>query len=81
MEQVSGGLLPNLPFRAFLTVGDIAPEIVRVAAEQRADGIVLVRRSHMEPGRAAVLRSVLETAPCPVLLVGAAETNEASDDE
>jgi hypothetical protein len=31
---------------------------------------VLVRRSHLEVGRARVLRAVLDQTPCPVLLIG-----------
>ncbi|HZR99326.1 MAG TPA: universal stress protein [Chloroflexota bacterium] len=56
--------------RTFLAHGDIARAIVRFAEEHRTDLITLVRRSHLEPGRAAVLRTVLAEAPCPILLLG-----------
>ncbi|HZT07532.1 MAG TPA: universal stress protein [Chloroflexota bacterium] len=52
--------------RNLTEVGEV---IARFAAERAADGIVLVRRSHLEHGRAAILRAVLERTPCPVLLV------------
>jgi nucleotide-binding universal stress UspA family protein len=47
-------------------IGDV---IARFAAEHGEDGIVLVRRSHLEPGRAPILRAVFDRMPCPVLLV------------
>jgi len=47
----------------------IATVISDLAEAHEADAIVLVRRSHLEAGRASVLRAVLELAPCPVLLV------------
>lgn len=62
----------GLPTRVFVAQGTIEDEIVRFAAEQRADVVALVRRSGLEPGRARVLRAVLERTPCPVLLTGAA---------
>jgi nucleotide-binding universal stress UspA family protein len=63
----------GVPVRSFLTAGKIGPEIARFAAEYRADAIVLVRRSRLEPGRARVLRAVLEQTPCPILLAGGPE--------
>jgi nucleotide-binding universal stress UspA family protein len=66
-----GGRPPDLTIQVFLAVGDIASEISRFAAEHHSDAIVLVRRSHLEVGRARVLRAVLDQTPCPVLLVGA----------
>jgi hypothetical protein len=47
-------------------VGDV---IAAFAAEHGDNGIVLVRRSHLESGRAPILRAVFERTPCPVLLV------------
>jgi nucleotide-binding universal stress UspA family protein len=61
---------PGVPIRAFLARGDIGEEIVRFAVEHGEHAIVLVRRSGLEPGRARVLRAVLERMPCPALLVG-----------
>jgi nucleotide-binding universal stress UspA family protein len=66
-----GGRPPDLAIQVFLVVGDIASEISKFATEHHSDAIVLVRRSHLEVGRARVLRAVLDQTPCPVLLVGA----------
>ena len=66
-----GGRPPGLSIQVFLVAGHIAEEIARFAAEHHSDAIVLVRRSHLEVGRARVLRAVLDRTPCPVLLVGA----------
>jgi nucleotide-binding universal stress UspA family protein len=62
---------PDVPVRAYLTQGEAADEIVRFAAEHGHDAIVLARRSHLEPGRAVTLRTILARTPCPVVLVGA----------
>jgi nucleotide-binding universal stress UspA family protein len=56
----------------FLGRGEIGLEIARFAAQQQSDVVVLARRSHFEPGRAQVLRAVLDQTPCPVLLLGGA---------
>jgi nucleotide-binding universal stress UspA family protein len=66
-----GGRPSGLSIQVFLVAGHIAEEIARFAAEHHSDAIVLVRRSHLEVGRARVLRAVLDRTPCPVLLVGA----------
>jgi nucleotide-binding universal stress UspA family protein len=66
-----GGRPPGLSIQVFLVAGHIAEEIARFAAEHQSDAIVLVRRSHLEVGRARVLRAVLDRTPCPVLVVGA----------
>lgn len=64
---------PNgVPARAFLAFGDVGAEVLRFADEYKEDIIVLVRRSHLEPERARVLRAVLDHTPCPVLLLAAA---------
>ena len=60
----------GVPVQAFLAVGDVDTEILRFAAEHKEDLIVLVRQSRLEPQRAHVLRSVLEQAACPILLLG-----------
>jgi nucleotide-binding universal stress UspA family protein len=65
----------DVPVRLHLTKGDIGREIARFAAEHRVDAVVLTRRSHLEHGRASILRAVLEQTPCPALLV-AAEADE-----
>ncbi len=61
---------PNVPVRIFLAHGDAGEVIARFAAEHMSDAVVLARRSRLEPGRATVLRTVLDQTPCPVLLVG-----------
>jgi nucleotide-binding universal stress UspA family protein len=61
----------DLRIQAFLAVGDVAAEITRFAAERCSDALVLVRHSHLEDGRARVLRTVLECLPCPALLLAA----------
>ena len=65
------GLAAEVPVRVYLAQGDIGSEIARFAAEHEDDAVILVRRSHLEPGRARVLRAVLDRTSCPVLLVGA----------
>ncbi len=64
----------SVPVHMFLAQGEIGDEIARFAAEHEIDAIVLVRRSHLEIGRARVLRAVLERTPCPVLVVGGPPT-------
>jgi len=64
---------PDVAIRMFLAQGDIGEEIARFAAEQHSDAVALVRRSHLEPGHAGVLRAVLDMTPCPVLLIGEPE--------
>ncbi len=64
------GLPRDVPVRTFLMTGDIAAAILHFAIKHDIDAIVLARRSHLEPGRARVLRSVLASTPCPVFLVG-----------
>jgi len=64
---------PEVNARAYLSAGDAASEILRFAREHRSDAIILARRSHLEPGRAATLRAVLRDSPCPILLVGSGE--------
>jgi len=62
---------PEVPVRVFLSQGPVGPEIARFALEHQHEAIILVRRSHFEPGRARVLRAVLDLTSCPILLVGA----------
>jgi nucleotide-binding universal stress UspA family protein len=60
----------TVPVRTFITHGEVGPAIVRFAADERYDAIILARRSRFQPGRAKVLREVLAHAACPILLVG-----------
>jgi len=61
---------PDMPMRTFLAQGEAGETIAHFAAEHESDAVVLARRSRLEPGRASVLRTVLDQTPCPVLLVG-----------
>lgn len=73
LARVKAYLAPppeGLQVRVYLARGDVVAEVLRFATERREDGIVLARRSRLEPGRARVLREVVARAPCPVLLVG-----------
>jgi len=63
----------DVSVRVYLAYGAIEEEIIRFAVAHHEDVIALVRRSHMEPGRARVLRAVLDRTPCPVLLTGVAK--------
>jgi nucleotide-binding universal stress UspA family protein len=73
------GLSRDVPVRTYLMTGDIASAILQFSLEHDIDAIVLARRSHLEPGRARVLRTVLADTPCPVFLVGdSAALTEAS---
>jgi nucleotide-binding universal stress UspA family protein len=70
---------PDVDVRMHLATGEIGAEIERFAAEHATDMIVLVRHSQLEPGRATVLRYILDHTPCPVLLVsGVALTPDTS---
>ncbi len=64
------GLGAGIPTQVFVAHGTIGDEVIRIATAHQYDAIVLVRRSHLEPGRARVLRDVLARTPCPILLVG-----------
>ncbi len=68
------GCPSHVPVQMFLAQGEIGEQITRFAAEHGDDAIVLVRRSRLQPGRARVLRAVLDQAPCPILLVGGPNT-------
>jgi len=79
LRACCGELPAGVAARVFLMTGDIDDAIARFAAEHHEDAVVLVRRSQLEPGRAVILRAVLDRTPCPVLLVG--RVAEVSDDE
>ena len=73
------GVIPSgVALRAFFIHGDIGAEITQFAAAHQVDAIVLVRRSNLEPGRAGVLRTVLNTTPCPAFLIGQSDTPSAN---
>lgn len=60
---------PPLPTRLFLRRGDPAEEILRFAAENESDLIVLVWRGQFRGKRALTIKAVLRAAPCPVLVL------------
>ncbi len=69
---------PTLAVRMFLAEGEIGPEIARFASAHETDIIALVRSSQFEPGRAKVLRYVLDHTPCPILIVSGVTLAPAS---
>jgi len=73
-ELVSHLISPEVRTRDLVTTGDAAPEILRIAAQEHVDLIVIA--SHGEKGwRRLVFGSVAEKvvrhAPCPVLTITA----------
>jgi nucleotide-binding universal stress UspA family protein len=52
--------------------GSSEAAVLHFVANHHNDAIVLVRRSHLEPGHGNVLRAILDQTPCPVFLTGAA---------
>jgi nucleotide-binding universal stress UspA family protein len=68
----------SLRTRLFLRVGNPAQEIIRFAHEQGEDAIVLVRRSHLEYGHGAILRTVLAQTRWPVIVAPDCERKSAS---
>jgi len=61
--------LDDLRVRLILAHGSPEAEIVRVAAEQSADLVVLAWRGEWGPEHAATLKAVLRRAPCPMMVV------------
>jgi hypothetical protein len=57
--------------RVSVRVGDPARTIVRESASLQAELIVLSWRGSFEGGRGAVVKALLATAPCPLLIVPA----------
>ena len=66
---VTGAALHHKGMKLILGCGDPADEIARVAAEHRADLVVLAWRGSLAPERAKVARSVIARSPCPVLVL------------
>jgi nucleotide-binding universal stress UspA family protein len=63
----------DIPIDVYVQAGDAQKEIgatiAHFAEEHDSNAIVIVRRSHLEPYQEPVARSVLDLAPCPVLVV------------
>ncbi len=75
VDRLSAGLARcpvGVPVRLHLGQGEAAAAIVEFATRHETDLIALVRRSRLEPGRAAILRAVLDATPCPILLCAGA---------
>jgi hypothetical protein len=70
-----GDLTTAPPTRVYLVAGLPSEEIVRFGHAHCATVMVLVRQSQLQPGRARLLRRLLETARCPVLVLDAAAAN------
>ncbi len=60
---------PRISPRLLLLRGDPADALVRHATDHEVDLIVCGWRGSLEPSRAKVLRSLIERAPCPVLVL------------
>jgi nucleotide-binding universal stress UspA family protein len=67
------GFAPGADVGVQVRQGDPGAEILRFARDGHCDAIVLVRRSRLEPGRAGILRTVIQQSPSPLLLVGGPE--------
>jgi len=65
--------LESLKVRMALAHGAPADEVLRVAAEQSADLIVLAWRGEWEGEHAATLKSVVRHATCPMMVIRARE--------
>lgn len=63
----------TVPLRVFVSRGEIGAEISRFAATHEHDAIVMLRREPVDLGQTPLFGAVLDTMPCPVLLVTAAE--------
>jgi nucleotide-binding universal stress UspA family protein len=64
-----GHFPPDVPTRLFLSAGEPAPEILRVAVELESDVIVLVWHGELSERHGAVFGEVVRNAPCPVLVL------------
>jgi nucleotide-binding universal stress UspA family protein len=73
LRACCGSVADEIPIRVFLLPGldrrDAGTAVAAFAGQHAEDAIILVRRSHLETGRAPILRQVLGLTPCPVLLV------------
>lgn len=58
-----------VPTRLFVRHGDPAVAILHIAAEENSDLIVLEWRGRLDPPHGWVVKRVLGSAPCPVLLL------------
>jgi nucleotide-binding universal stress UspA family protein len=68
----------DIHVRGGVTEDAVGATIASVADELRASGIILVRRGTLGPSQEPVARSVLDLAPCPVLLVPSRQAKRIS---
>lgn len=79
-EEFSQRVGPCLP-ETEVSAGDVAEVVVQAVRNHDADGVVLEWKQHWDPGRAEVVRRLLERATVPVILVPeAADHSEEADD-
>jgi nucleotide-binding universal stress UspA family protein len=69
----------TVPLRVFLVHGEIGAEINNFAAAHEHDAIVMMRRGQEGLGQTPLLGAVLDTTPCPVLLVTATQPGHLPD--
>lgn len=64
-----GCIPPGVRVRLVLATGSPGHEIVKYAAENEVDLIVIAWQGRWQPHRAKTVRAVIEHAPCPVVLL------------
>lgn len=64
-----GENLDRASLRLLVATGEPGAEILRVACEEAVDMIVLPWHGHLGRDRALIIKTVLESAPCPILLL------------
>ena len=79
-EEFSQRVGPFLP-ETEVTAGDVVEVVVEAVRSHDADGVVLEWKQQWDPGRAEVVRRLLERATVPVILVPeeADHVEEAAD--
>lgn len=79
-EEFSQRVEPGFP-ETEIAPGDVVEVVVQAVRNHDADGVVLEWKQHWDPGRAEVVRRLLERATVPVILVPEeADHSEEADD-
>ena len=79
-EEFSQRVEPGLP-ETEVSAGDVVEVVARAVRNHDADAVVLEWKQHWDPGRAEVVRRLLERATVPVILVPEdAQHSEEADD-
>jgi len=68
------GKRPAVPIRLLPASGKPAEQILRAASEWKTDLIVLVWRGRLDEEHGAIIKTVLLSAPCPILVLRAPKT-------